>query len=286
MFGVLKNRYVIQGNIVFKTPLHIGSGESGTRTDSLVVKYFNGEPYIPGSSFKGVLRGTLERIAPVLGLDSCLLYSGSECGKVIREEIEGNSDLKKMVENLPDGEEVYMKYLLEEARKNRGLCRTCRLFGSPYMASRIYFDDLQADNSVGNLRYEVRDGVGIDRDTGTAVEGVKYDYEVVPQGIKFSLRARMENAEDEDILLLAVGLRELTEGIRMGGMTSRGLGSCKIEGLEITEFLLETEEGKKKFWAYLATGKLPPGAIKGETFIKERILAAFPETGEKEAKPC
>src|SRR4030067_1323261 len=128
MFSQLSNRYIISGTLTFDAPFHIGSGESGTSTDSLIVKYFGSEPYIPGSSFKGVLRSTVERIAGALDIDTCILYSNDDCNSFINDEINNNNAWKKVKEDLPKTESAYIDFLLYKARGNRGLCRTCRLF--------------------------------------------------------------------------------------------------------------------------------------------------------------
>lgn len=271
MFSQLSNRYIIDGALTFDTPFHIGSGESGTSTDSLVVKYFGSEPYIPGSSFKGVLRSTVERIARALGIDTCSLYSKDECNTVINKEFDNNTGWKKIKEDLPKTEDDYIKILLENVRSGNGLCRTCRLFGSTFLASKIYVDDLKL---IGDpIPTEIRDGVGIDRDTGTAVEGVKYDYEVVPHSQRFSLKMKIENADDRDLSLLSIGLREFMEGVKLGGMTSRGLGSCKLEDNGTVSCLkLDTPTEKNIFLRYLATGEIEASSKKGlGDFIKTQI---------------
>lgn len=273
MFEKLINRYLINGTLLFDTPFHIGSGEVGIETDSLVVKYLGSKPYIPGSSFKGVLRSTVERIARSLDMDTCILYSSDECNTTIMKEINANNNLKKMREDLPKTETDYIDFLLNKARGRKGLCCTCRLFGSIFIASKLYVDDLKLDGG-SNMPFEVRDGVGIDRDTGTSVEGVKYDYEVVPQGQRFKLHMRLENADEKDLFLLAIGLREFMEGVKLGGMTSRGLGSCKMPDRDgkISCLRLDTPDGKNNFIKYLATGEIDPSAnIQLGEFVKNQI---------------
>ncbi len=72
----LRNRYVFDGKLEMKTGLHIGGGKvTLSYTDSPVVLTPDGLPFIPGSSFKGTLRSTIEKIVagfpPDLGLHSC-----------------------------------------------------------------------------------------------------------------------------------------------------------------------------------------------------------------------
>src|SRR5579885_3857404 len=71
----LRNRYVFRGKIVMQTALHIGGGKvTLSNSDSPVVLMPDQKPFIPGSSFKGALRSTVEKIASGLpGLKTCAL---------------------------------------------------------------------------------------------------------------------------------------------------------------------------------------------------------------------
>src|SRR5436305_14987526 len=81
---MLRNRYVFKGSLVLRTALHIGGGKvTLSSSDSPVVLTPEQKPYIPGSSFKGALRSTVEKIVPsLLGFSSCALIELS------RSEIE------------------------------------------------------------------------------------------------------------------------------------------------------------------------------------------------------
>src|SRR5947209_6259584 len=65
----LRNRYLFEGRLVMQTAFHIGAG-SGKATlshsDSPVVLTPEGKPFVPGSSFKGALRSTVEKLVPNL----------------------------------------------------------------------------------------------------------------------------------------------------------------------------------------------------------------------------
>ncbi len=81
---------------------------------------------------------------------------------------------------------------------------------------------------------QVRDGVVIDRDSGTAVPNLKYDFEIVPTDAKFYLLISAENLNQEDLALISIGINELLSGnFYIGGKTTRGLGNCKLENLEV-----------------------------------------------------
>jgi len=108
------------------------------------------------------------------------------------------------------------------------LCSVCRVFGSPFYAAKARFDDLPVEAWFEVT--EIRDGVGIDRDSERAVENIKFDFEVVPAGTTFKFGLTVENPTKQDLGLIAIGLREMQEGmVRLGGIRSRGLGRCRLE---------------------------------------------------------
>jgi Uncharacterized protein predicted to be involved in DNA repair (RAMP superfamily) len=74
----------------------------------------------------------------------------------------------------------------------------------------------------------VRDGVCIDRDSETAVDQAKYDYEVVPKDARYTFTLEMQNCEDREIALVAAVISEWENDLRIGGFTSRGLGKGKL----------------------------------------------------------
>ena len=57
----MKNQYRFLARIIIeaKTPLNIGSGNKGIKSDSLVLRDINGLPFIPGTTLAGLLRHTL-----------------------------------------------------------------------------------------------------------------------------------------------------------------------------------------------------------------------------------
>src|SRR5216683_5755431 len=76
----LRNRYVFEGKLIMQTALHIGGGRvTLSSSNSPVVLTPDQQPFIPGSSFKGSLRSTVEKIVPGLpGFSSCALIELSD----------------------------------------------------------------------------------------------------------------------------------------------------------------------------------------------------------------
>src|SRR5256714_5971183 len=245
---VLRNRFVFTGSLVMSTALHIGGGKvTLSSSDSPVVLTPEQKPYIPGSSFKGALRSTVEKIVPGLpGFSSCALIdlSNDEI-----KSLEGNreamkkycptirqSDVARRRRDEPDKAAEIQKETIEE------LCDTCLLFGSPFTASRLNVTDLYMPKEEWSGVLQIRDGVAIDRDSEKARDRLKYDFEVVPASAMFDLEIVLENATKRDVQLLCVGLSEFVHGFGViGGKRSRGLGVAQLEGLQVSALELYEE---------------------------------------------
>jgi CRISPR-associated RAMP protein (TIGR02581 family) len=216
--------------------MHIGgSWTVGGASDSPVIRTPDGLPFIPGSSFKGAFRSTVEKLTVAAGLDSCALLKDSKCIGA-QGEAQQRFNRKRRDANWTGDE-----YLHE---LDKGLCDTCNLFGSQYRASRIYFSDLLPTNSaLAGGMVQVRDGVAIDRDSEKAVDRLKYDYEVVAPSLVFRLTILLDDPTDDDLALTCLGLSEFYSGLGyIGGKKSSGLGACVLRPLQIYELDLTVED--------------------------------------------
>ena len=257
----LKNKYIFSAKLVMESALHVGGGKQNlTNTDSPVVRTPDGLPYIPGSSFKGVFRSTAEKMAHALGLKTCALepdkhsriYSEGIC---IPPEMSTSKSLQ--LESL--------EYLEEN------LCDTCKLFGSSYIASKIFFKDLyltrEDKEEVWAGATQIRDGVMIDRDAERASPGKKYDFEIVPVGAKFDVSIELENASKNDLALVYAVLLDFKHGFgRIGGNVSRGTGKFRLDELKIKKVDMTDEN---QFINYLLKGK------DGMTDVGESEIGTF-----------
>ena len=254
----LTGRLSLQGTLVMDTGLHIGSGEEAGAIDAGVMLDAAGRPFIPGSSLKGVLRSEAERFAPVLGMTACGLFtdSGVACLSTNRE-----AERQFREKSRKDG--VDMSALAAQ------VCDACKLFGGTVIASRVLFSDLSLVTDYP-VAVERRDGVGIDRDTGTAAKSIKYDFQVVPSETRFALRLQAENLDPTSRALLAVVLLELVRGnLSIGGKRSRGLGRCHIENLVVRDARFDGAKPAEALLAYLADPK--SGELKGDAAEKQLV---------------
>ena len=280
-YRFFQTRYRFEGTLTLETALHIGTGQVATLTDSPILRNAAGEPFIPGASLKGAFRAAVSRIAPNLdhpdaekknfqicdpfGVDDfCISPQKGILDEAYRNlrgylgrslptaKVERNEDVNHAIDALETfgkedwkGKTLTEKDLLTLLEEN--LCPVCQVFGSPYYAAKARFDDLPVKNWF-QVR-EIRDGVGIDRDSERAIDGIKYDFEVVPAGTTFKFGLTLENPSEQDAGLIAIGLREMEEAmIRLGGIRSRGLGVCRLT-LEKIEKLDATDP--KQLMAYL-----------------------------------
>lgn len=299
-----ERRYVFKGKLILKTGLHVGSGwVTGSPSDNPIIRTPDGSPFIPGSSFKGAFRSTVEKLAVTIGLKACLLEHENEASSCLTPQ---RSELGKAFRTLrnyqnqtiysqPESDKEGIKALEtvghEEWMNNRPiteskllslldehLCDTCKLFGSPYMASHITFADLlpPETDDLADKMIQVRDGVAIDRDSEKAVDRLKYDYEVVAPSQTFEVQIVLDNPSDTDLALTCLGLSEFVSGFGyIGGKRSRGLANCEIKELEVYELDLTNEDERAERLKKYLLGKTINDKMTrredSETFINEQI---------------
>lgn len=279
----LRNRYVFRGKLVMETALHIGGGRvTLSSSDSPVVLTPDQKPFIPGSSFKGALRSTVEKIVPNLPrLWTCALIELGE--EELREE---HRQGKKICPTVRQGE-------ITQERRERpgeaatiqkqaidGLCSTCRLFGSPFTAARLNVNDLYMPKEEWGGVIQTRDGVAIDRDSEKAKDRLKYDFEVVPASATFDLEIVLENATEQDLQMICVGLSEFVHSFGViGGKRSRGLGVSRLDDLKVFALELfgkdvDTAERNKRLRNYLISGQFSD-EVDGPDFLAKHIDSIF-----------
>jgi CRISPR-associated RAMP protein (TIGR02581 family) len=244
----LVNQCLIDLEIHAEGPLLVKAGLTGLDgPDMAPVVTFRSrtrpEPYIPGSSLKGILRSHAERIARTLcwepeswRIGACDPFLANKqdkdwakpegsCGAKFQER-------KDRAKAKKEGEEAEN---LSPPIVYRDSCPACKVFGSTFFIGRLAAPDayLLPDSSY---RREQRDGVGIDRHTGGAANRAKFELEVITNAT-FAVQLKLVNFELWQLGWLAYVLRDLSDGqIGIGSGKSRGLGqsSASIPHLELS----------------------------------------------------
>lgn len=236
LYHRFENRTIIHGVIEAIDPIHIGASVKESLNpvdlDQHVLKDANGNPVIPGSSIKGVVRSRFEAVMRSLEQKVCDIFDVND------ESCASNKDIRSVQKDkhLSDEEKAEKLYSMS--------CTVCQLFGGRAVAGKLRFKDC---SYIGEkCAFEKRDGVGIDRDTGAAAGKVKYDFEIIPKGSCFDFTLVAENLDAQQMKYLDFILRmlegnDITEGdyLSIGGKTTRGLGRIRLKEVERTTLTRE-----------------------------------------------
>jgi CRISPR/Cas system CSM-associated protein Csm3 (group 7 of RAMP superfamily) len=252
----------ITATLRLRTSLHVGTGEGTETVDDLLRRDARGRPIIPGTALAGALRSIATRLAPRLGdAYSCHALTGADASAspaclCLACKLFGTVNPKDEDRRLHESEEEWLK-------------RTGRAAG-------VLVYDATLDGAPG---IQIRDGVGIDRETGAAArrERIKFDLEVLPAGMEFKLRMELAPLfQDEKALqLLAVTLAEWRAGRgAVGGRVSRGLGAFEL--LDDVQFIERDLNQPDTLMAFLRDG--PPWSAQDgdKTWVDTQVNTARP----------
>src|SRR5258706_6967445 len=184
------SRVIIGARLEAVTALRVGAGGTDAAqpasSDLPVLVGPNDQPFIPGSSLRGVVRSHVERIVGTLEPRRA---SGNFAGRgacdpvvetawcVTKEQMgEWREEVRQRRRRNEDADQWLAQQVWDRS------CRVCRVFGSPWLASRVRIADLHPAERA-HIRIERRDGVAIHREKETVQH--KYDFETVPVGSAF-----------------------------------------------------------------------------------------------------
>jgi CRISPR-associated RAMP protein (TIGR02581 family) len=223
-------RFTLDGRVRALTALAVGGTRSAAPpgTDRPVARDALGRPFVPGSALKGALRAEVERLVRGVRPMRACNPTGPDSERCVSladwNALRSRAAASQSSEGAPQASDGGVEALLEAS------CWICRLFGSPWLASRVQVADLTVDQAGWFDQFEVRDSAPTDRDTRTARAGLRFDYEVVPAGVEFNCRLRADTDDPRLLGMLALGLREIEAGrLALGGGRSRGLGRVQLE---------------------------------------------------------
>jgi CRISPR/Cas system CSM-associated protein Csm3 (group 7 of RAMP superfamily) len=239
------DRIQIGYTLTFKTPFHCGTGIREGLIDRTVVKDGQGFLYVPGSTFKGVLRERCEQLARMF------------------EELD--EDMRNLIAD---------PHVEKAALRGFGSTTTMitRIFGSHIQPGHLYFDDARqtetekseyddkSDIRYGkgkykNLQFDLYTQVRLDRVTRTAVPGALYTSEFGLKDLEFhgDIMGWLECTPINDqadiptysLLLLLAGLRMID---RLGGNKSTGKGQCECAITSVTVGKKAYDESQWQSW--------------------------------------
>ncbi|HEU5379534.1 MAG TPA: RAMP superfamily CRISPR-associated protein [Ktedonobacteraceae bacterium] len=212
------DRVQIAYDLSFTTLFHCGTGIRAGLIDRTVVRDGDSYLYVPGSTFKGVLRERCEQLA-----------------RMYTQE-------KQRIASPHDAEAALL------GLGQRPPTLVTRIFGSQNTPGRLYFDDARqndddkkqydgtAENDAGKykgMQVDLYTQVRLDRSTRTAVPGALYTSEFGASDIVFRGNilgwltcTAIDTAEQSPtyaLLLLLAGLHMID---RLGGNKSAGKGHC------------------------------------------------------------
>ena len=227
--------YRIEVSGVLKTegPLHIGTGQDlSLETDSPVLRT-EGEPYIPGSSLRGVLRSHLEAEASLLGCKA--------------------REIESLFGKVESGHRV-----------------------NKSAVGRLTVSDAHRVPTAPSVS-EIRDHVRIDRRSGSAARGAKFDSEVLLEGATFEFHASYEgdSEKDRELVLLHEAVKRLESGeLRIGAKSGWGYGKVWLQEPTYRVFKRDSDQGIADYLAHrlgmrVGTTTRPWGGLDGAKPISE-----------------
>ncbi len=206
-----------------------------------------GNPVLPGSSLRGVLRFHAERLARTLttleawkseNQTQFFLERCPACDPNVHDSNQASESESKEKKKKP----LPLESCDSVLRKNgvpgteivgpEDLCLACRLFGSTRRGSRLIVEDASFKGDRPILK--MLDFLAIDRFTGGGAEGLKFDALALWKPA-FTLRIHLENPERWELGWLALVLRDLAEGwLQVGFGASKGFGWVRLKDFKAT----------------------------------------------------
>ena len=223
-FDKFINRWEITARLNLLTPLRIGGGQTAnvySLSETPVLMSYDAEsqtvePFIPGSSFKGVLRSTAERLVRTFSEDECCISVGSKpCGKCIPCSVFGSMEAGSKIR-------VLDCHLSEGTR-----------FGSvvderPHCATKYR---INRDAGIYDMLTRTR---RIDNRTITIPESNPRFEEIIVSNLSFDVHIKMDNADEHEVGLVLLALDEFNhKRCHIGGGASRGQGFADVTDIKV-----------------------------------------------------
>ncbi len=198
----LKGRLLLTGEVQLLSPAIIGCGEN-ERADIDLLLDNEGKPFIPATSFVGVLRSYLT--AQVLDREGVSKKDTAD-------------DLKRFW-GFPPKEQISES---EPERQSNLRCANLHMKAAEQPVTAV------------------RDGIAIENKTGIVKTGAKYEYEIVERDTVFQLTMEAEYEDDNEkfVKQMMKTIRdELEKGnVQVGAKTNNGMGQLKLTAAKIYDY--------------------------------------------------
>jgi CRISPR-associated protein Csm3 len=223
-FDEFINRWEITARLNLLTPLRIGGGQTAnvySLSETPVLMSYDAEsqtvePFIPGSSFKGVLRSTVERIVRTFSEEECCISVGSKpCGKCIPCSIFGSMDggakIRVLDGHLSQG--AKFSNMVDErphCKTDYELNRNASIYEVEMTERRLSKKRIKMPKT--KLRFE----------------------EIVASNLSFDVHIKMDNADEHEVGLVLLALDEFNhKRCHIGGGASRGQGFADVTDIKV-----------------------------------------------------
>ncbi|MBE3577760.1 MAG: hypothetical protein IMX00_08725 [Limnochordales bacterium] len=187
-------------------------------------------PVIPGSSLRGVARTELERLLRSVGRFVCQPPHPDRMCPHVRSGTARPGESGSQGKPVSEAEKQNFAGLTAIGREQLVFCDACRIFGSPWLSSAVWFSELVTAEPV---KVATRTSVSVSRWTGSAESERLYSFEFVPAGADRSTLLWVGNVEgrlEEPLAgLLLIALRMVSH---LGGQKARGFGRVSLVRIE------------------------------------------------------
>ncbi|MHA1370358.1 MAG: RAMP superfamily CRISPR-associated protein [Promethearchaeota archaeon] len=217
----ISKRIILTVELETLEPVHVGS-EKETSLSSIdlpIIRDSNGNPTIPGSTIKGVLRSYYSRLINSAGDDILNRYN-------IKKIKDGVGSLNEIEKRFTKAEKIDDKQSIIENE----LGTIEKLFGISGLASAIVITDATSSN----CKVRVNKHIKIDNNTDKIVKGGLFDVEAVDDKNIFEFKIIYDFLKDKaysDVNNFVENILKpsLNKGLELfiGGQKSRGYGLVK-----------------------------------------------------------
>lgn len=215
-------RFLARIIIEAKTPLNIGSGNKGIKSDSLVLRDINGLPFIPGTTIAGLLRHsiTIERKENEKEKDYIIRLE-KERSLLMGSQEEGSTLIITEAKML-DSDGTVLDGILSQEKLNDSFLSTFREL------------PIRQHAKIGHR--------------GATVKGGKFDEEIVLKGTRFCFEMEMLSDKNDDAKFKNLLNTLKSDTFRIGSGSRSGYGEIEVVDSLCQYKKIDFENSKQKEW--------------------------------------